>query len=71
MLSFLHAYADTITHLDENSLYNNRSGILIYEPIFQQKLRVHSPKLFKETLADLESIKNAQDLSYEKLLRFG
>jgi hypothetical protein len=68
--SLIQAYTDMIIHLDENGLYNNHTGIYGFEPFFRQKLREYSPKLYKDTLAELEAMKNDLNLSNERLNRF-
>jgi hypothetical protein len=53
-----------IIHLDENDLYD---GIYGFEPFFRQKLREYSPKLYADTLTELEAMKNDLNLSNERL----
>jgi len=68
--SLVQAYTDMIIHLDENGLYHKRTGIYGFEPFFRQKLREHSPKLYRDTLTELEAMKNDLDLSVERLNKF-
>jgi len=66
--SFLNAFADTFTYLDENGLYSKYVGITPDDSLFRQMLRKHNPELVESTIRELDALKNDPDLSIEKIL---